>query len=101
MESSNLIPPATDSLNAANVLAVLSGADRLSSYSATALSGPEGESNAWYLGSSPAPASKYVVAVVLENGSNGSQAEAIGQELLQWISARDTDENTIRGGVLP
>ncbi len=51
-------------------------------YSTLVLSGPEGSTNAWYLGLTPASNPRYAVIVILEESHNAGEAESIGWELL-------------------
>ena len=48
----------------------------------TVLSGPSGHRNSWFLGMAPAASPRFVVALVLEDESNLSVAEHIGQRIL-------------------
>lgn len=48
----------------------------------TVLSGPSGHRNSWFLGMAPATSPRFVVALVLEDESNLSVAEYIGQRIL-------------------
>ncbi len=56
-------------------------------YSATALTGAEGQSLAWFAGFAPTDDSKYAVAVLLENGDEAAAAD-IGRRLLQTALGR-------------
>lgn len=51
-------------------------------FSSQVLSGPEGNTNSWYLGAIPANQPRYVVVVVVENSQNETAAKNIGGGLL-------------------
>ncbi len=51
-------------------------------HGAIALSGPEGESTAWYLGAAPGGSPTFAVVVVLEEGSDPIVAREIGRTIL-------------------
>ncbi len=53
--------------------------DGRTEYSALVLSGPEGSTNAWYLGLTPAPDPRYAVVVILEESHTAGEAESIGR----------------------
>ncbi|MBK8988948.1 MAG: hypothetical protein IPM39_23235 [Chloroflexi bacterium] len=55
------------------------------SFSVLVLSGPDGSTNAWYLGLAPAANPAYAVVVVLENSSDLTAVEQIGQEMLTAV----------------
>jgi peptidoglycan glycosyltransferase len=54
-------------------------------YSVLVLSGPEGSTNGWYLGLSPADAPKYALVVIVEGSDDANDVEQIGQEMLRTI----------------
>ena len=53
----------------------------------TVLSGPEGNTNSWYLGLAPLASPRYIVVVVLENEPDAAAAAAVGTSLLETIVA--------------
>jgi cell division protein FtsI/penicillin-binding protein 2 len=57
--------------------------DSLVSFSSKVLSGPEGNTNVWYLGLAPAINPRYAVVVVVENSDEVTLVEGIGRTMLQ------------------
>lgn len=51
-------------------------------FAARALAGPEGSSNAWYLGLAPAEGPRFAVVVVVEDAAGTAGATAVGRALL-------------------
>jgi peptidoglycan glycosyltransferase len=67
---------------AADAIALLPRRDSVSEYSALAVSGPEGGTNAWYIGLAPAGAPRYAVVLILEGANDLAAAERIGRSVL-------------------
>ena len=57
----------------------------LISYSVPVISGPEGTTNSWFWGMSPATNPRYTAVVILEDNATVNDAEEIGQTLLNQI----------------
>lgn len=64
------------------VLAALRRETGAVEHMATALAGPEGDENVWYVGLTPEGEPRYVVAVVLENPDQPGRAADIGRQVL-------------------
>ena len=65
------------------ILDALPVGDGIREYSVLVLSGPGGETNAWYLGLAPAGAPRFAVVVVVENAMDVRPAEQVGRSLLK------------------
>jgi peptidoglycan glycosyltransferase len=59
--------------------------DGIREYSVLVLSGPDGETNAWYLGLAPAGDPRFAVVVVVENTYEVGAAEQAGRSLLRNV----------------
>lgn len=57
-------------------------------FTATALAGPAGDENVWYVGLTPEGEPRYVVAVVLENPNEPERAAEIGRQVLAMTGQR-------------
>ncbi len=57
----------------------------LQDYAVPVLSGPQGTTNSWFLGSSSATNPRYTAVVVLENNPSYQDAQTIGQTLLNKL----------------
>ena len=64
---------------------VLSKQDSIHEFSPLVLSGPEGSTNAWYVGMSASETADYVVIVVLEGSHEESTAQKIGRGVISAI----------------
>ncbi len=71
-----------DEYAAEAVLSALSEHNNLKEHSVLVLSGPEGSTNAWYLGLAPADSPRYGVVVVLEDKNDVAAAKQVGRTLL-------------------
>ncbi len=60
----------------------LAQTDNILEHVVLVLSGPEGETDAWYLGTAPANAPRYALVIVMEATKDLSAVEAIGRTLL-------------------
>lgn len=83
-ESGALIPLDSSVLSEATVNALrreLTNDGRVE-FSTLVLSGPEGNTNAWYLGLAPAANPQYAVVVVLENSADLAKVTEIGRAML-------------------
>lgn len=78
---------AVDTASADQIVSGLSRPNGFLEHSATALSGPEGESTAWYLGAAPGGQPTFAVVVVLEDGSDPAVAQEIGRNVLDAVLA--------------
>lgn len=77
--------PVASAGNAAAVRAALTGADGVITHRALALTGPEGEQTAWFLGMAPATDPRFAVVVVLEKADAADSAEQIGRHILTAV----------------
>lgn len=65
------------------LLAVMPQRENIIYFSTAVLSGPEGETNSWFMGLSPKNQPQYVVVVLLESAADTAVAEQIGFRLLK------------------
>lgn len=56
-------------------------------FATSALAGPEGNRDTWYLGMAPSASPRFVVAIVLEDESDTKKAEQIGRDILNLALA--------------
>jgi hypothetical protein len=56
-------------------------------FAAQALAGPEGSSNAWYLGLAPTQEPRFAVVVVVEDSAGSHTAASVGRALLNRVLA--------------
>ena len=67
------------------ILASLPTRDGIKEHAALVLAGPEGSTNAWYLGLAPAAEPRYAVVVVVEGSADLVQAQEAGRTLLKEV----------------
>lgn len=67
------------------VLELFNENEGISEHGVVVLSGPEGESNSWYLGLAPAANPRYGVVVVVEDDDQLSSSQTIGRALLKRV----------------
>jgi hypothetical protein len=60
----------------------LAQTDNILEHAVLVLSGPEGETDAWYLGTAPANAPRYALVIVMEATKDLSAVEEMGRALL-------------------
>lgn len=70
--------------SAATIIDALPQVGTIIEFTALALSGPEGELNAWYLGLAPANDPRFALVVVLENGDS-ERVQQIGRDTLNAV----------------
>lgn len=68
---------------AISILIAMTETDGIIEHAVIVLSGPAGETNAWYLGLAPAGAPRFAVVVVLESTDDLSSAADIGRSILR------------------
>ncbi len=67
------------------LMRVLPSKQGIQGHSALVLSGPEGETNSWYMGTAPATDPRYGIIVVVERTNGQDTAVAIGQNILKSV----------------
>jgi cell division protein FtsI/penicillin-binding protein 2 len=72
-----------DSAVAQDLLNMFGRNNEISEFSVLVLSGPEGTTNAWYLGLIPGESPEFGIVVVLEDAESTSTARQIGRTLLR------------------
>jgi peptidoglycan glycosyltransferase len=78
--------PAVSALAASQVLEALPRQDGIiAEFATSALAGPAGSSNSWYLGLAPAQEPRYAVVVVVENATGANNALVAGRTLLNYV----------------
>ena len=58
-------------------------ASGVAEFTVSALAGPDGQRNTWYLGFAPAESPRFAVALVLEDAADVAAAAEIGRALLE------------------
>ncbi len=84
--------PIVESTQTDAILAGLTGDNGIGGRASVVLSAPEGGTNTWYIGTAPAGAPRYVIALVLEDSDDTALAEQIGEAML--LSALSPDPAT-------
>lgn len=87
VEPADSIPSPLSARAVSQIQQVLSGNGRIE-FGDRVLSGPDGSTNAWYVGSAPAENPRYTVVVVLENSGEVGVAQGMGRGLLDTAVAR-------------
>lgn len=73
------------------IMQALPAKEGIRGHSALVLSGPEGGTNSWFMGTAPASDPRYGVVAVLENTMGEETAITIGQQLLKAVISGLTD----------
>lgn len=79
------ISRAADASTARTIRRALQEDNGIYEFSPVVLSGPDGSTNAWYVGMSSGEDADYVVVVVLENNASEAEALSAGRELLETV----------------
>lgn len=80
-------PRAVSAETAAATRATWLEIDGVREFAISALAGPGGSRDSWYLGMAPAASPRFVVALVLENEADITLAEQIGRDVLKLVIA--------------
>jgi penicillin-binding protein A len=80
---------AVDPISAAQIRQVLSTQREFVEFSALVLSGPDGSTNAWYLGLAPADDPAYALVVVVEDSDNLAEVVGVGRAVLTAVTRQE------------